>query len=124
MCIRDSLQDADLSALPAGEKAVLELVALRLLCAVAQPYIYSDLLDVLPPKRTDHDILCPGLYDISYQWYADLSIVPVRKEQSERSEMISQILFGELFEILEITDKCLYSSRRSWDKSGSPLLSA
>lgn len=38
---------------------------------------------------------------------ADLSIVPVRKEQSERSEMISQILFGELFEILEITDKWL-----------------
>ena len=33
---------ADLSALPAGEKAVLELVALRLLCAVAQPHIYSE----------------------------------------------------------------------------------
>ena len=30
------------SALPAGEKAVLELVALRLLCAVAQPHIYSE----------------------------------------------------------------------------------
>ena len=36
------LKDADLSALPAGEKAVLELVALRLLCAVAQPHIYSE----------------------------------------------------------------------------------
>ena len=36
---------------------------------------------------------------------ADLSIVPIRKEQSERSEMVSQILFGELFEILEVTDK-------------------
>ena len=35
-------KDADLSALPAGEKAVLELVALRLLCAVAQPHIYSE----------------------------------------------------------------------------------
>ena len=34
-----NLKDADLSALPAGEKAVLELVALRLLCAVAQPHI-------------------------------------------------------------------------------------
>ena len=37
-----NLKDADLSALPAGEKAVLELVALRLLCAVAQPHIYSE----------------------------------------------------------------------------------
>lgn len=39
---------------------------------------------------------------------ADLSIVPVRKEQSERSEMVSQVLFGELFEILEITDKWFF----------------
>ena len=37
-----NLKDADLSVLPAGEKAVLELVALRLLCAVAQPHIYSE----------------------------------------------------------------------------------
>ena len=37
-----NLKDADLSALPAGEKAVLELMALRLLCAVAQPHIYSE----------------------------------------------------------------------------------
>ncbi len=37
-----NLRDADLSALSAGEKAVLELVALRFLCAVAQPYAYSE----------------------------------------------------------------------------------
>ena len=30
---------------------------------------------------------------------ADLSIVPMRSEKSERSEMVSQILFGEVFEI-------------------------
>ncbi|MDL2330394.1 C40 family peptidase [Odoribacter sp. OttesenSCG-928-A06] len=39
---------------------------------------------------------------------ADLSIVPMRREPSERSEMVSQVLFGELFEILEETDKWLY----------------
>ena len=37
-----NLRDADLSGLPMGEKAVLELVALRLLCAVAQPYTYAE----------------------------------------------------------------------------------
>lgn len=37
-----NLKDADLSALPAGEKVVLELVALRLMCAVAKPHIYSE----------------------------------------------------------------------------------
>ena len=30
-----------------------------------------------------------------------LSIVPVRSEPSDRSEMVSQVLFGELFEIIE-----------------------
>ena len=37
-----NLQGADLSSLPVGEKAVLELVALRLLCAVAQPYTFTE----------------------------------------------------------------------------------
>lgn len=39
---------------------------------------------------------------------ADLSIVPMRREQSERSEMVSQVLFGELYEIVEETDKWVY----------------
>ena len=37
-----NLQGADLSGLPVGEKAVLELVALRLLCAVARPYTFTE----------------------------------------------------------------------------------
>ena len=37
-----NLQKADLSALPVGERAVLELVALRLLCAVAPPHTYAE----------------------------------------------------------------------------------
>ena len=39
---------------------------------------------------------------------ADLSIIPMRREQSERSEMVSQILFGELYEVLEIGEKWVY----------------
>ena len=39
---------------------------------------------------------------------ADLSIVPVRREKSERSEMTSQILFGEIYEVLEKEDNWLY----------------
>ena len=37
-----NIRDADLSGLPAGERAVLELAASRLLCAVAEPYSYSE----------------------------------------------------------------------------------
>ena len=32
---------------------------------------------------------------------SNLSIVPVRKEPSEKSEMVTQILFGEHFELRE-----------------------
>ena len=35
----------------------------------------------------------------------NLSIVPLRAEASDRSEMVSQLLFGEGFEILEETEK-------------------
>lgn len=37
-----TIRSADLAALPAGERAVLELVSLRLLCAVGQPYEYAE----------------------------------------------------------------------------------
>ena len=37
-----NIREADLSALPVGERAVLELVALRLLCAVAEPHTYAE----------------------------------------------------------------------------------
>lgn len=37
-----NIQGTDLSALPVGERAILELVALRLLCAVAPPHIYAE----------------------------------------------------------------------------------
>ena len=36
---------------------------------------------------------------------SDLSIIPVRSEPTEKSEMVSQILFGEHFEITETTEK-------------------
>ncbi len=39
---------------------------------------------------------------------SDLSIIPMRSEKSERSEMVSQVLFGELYEVLEVTDKWVY----------------
>lgn len=39
---------------------------------------------------------------------ADLSIIPMRREKSERSEMVSQILFGEMFQVLEMDEKWVY----------------
>ena len=35
----------------------------------------------------------------------NLNIVPLRLEDSDCSEMISQVLYGDLFEILEVKEK-------------------
>ncbi len=39
---------------------------------------------------------------------ADLSIIPMRAERSERSEMVSQILFGEMYQVLDKDEKWVY----------------
>lgn len=46
-------------------------------------------------------------------------ISPIRKENSDTSEMISQLLFGETFEILEVKDnwtfiKCTHDNYQGW----------
>jgi len=48
-----------------------------------------------------------------------LSVVPMRKEPSHRSEMVSQLLFGEYAEIMEeeeqfVRVKCLYDNYEGW----------
>ena len=35
----------------------------------------------------------------------NLAVIPLRAEASDRSEMVSQILFGETFEILEWAER-------------------
>ena len=51
-----------------------------------------------------------------------LSVVPMRKEPSHRSEMVSQLLFGEYVEILKeekhfVRVKCLYDDYKGWVQS-------
>lgn len=51
-----------------------------------------------------------------------LSVIPMRKEPSHRSEMVSQLLFGEYAEILEEAEhfvrvKCLYDDYEGWVQS-------
>jgi gamma-D-glutamyl-L-lysine dipeptidyl-peptidase len=48
-----------------------------------------------------------------------LSVIPMRKEPSHRSEMTSQLLFGEYAEILEeeeqfVRSKCVYDDYEGW----------
>ena len=48
-----------------------------------------------------------------------LSVIPMRKEPSHKSEMVSQLLFGECTEILEeeghfVKVRCLYDNYEGW----------
>ena len=47
-----------------------------------------------------------------------LSVVPLRGEASERSEMVSQLLFGDTYEILEIADNWLKIKTTDCDYEG------
>src|ERR1017187_2471850 len=55
----------------------------------------------------------------------NLSIIPCRKEPSDRSEMVTQLLFGDHFEILEVQGswcriKIAYDDYECWtDKNTS-----
>ncbi len=57
-----------------------------------------------------------------------LSLIPVRNEPSEKSEMVTQILYGELFEVLEYLPgwqhiKLTFDGYQGWidQKMGTPL---
>ena len=63
-----TLEGADLSELPGGEKAVLELVALRLVCAVCEPYRYLE--SVMELDCAGHTFKAKGKSVISPGWKA------------------------------------------------------
>ena len=51
--------------------------------------------------------------------FCNVALAPIRAENSDKSEMISQILFGEGLEILEIKEnwsyiKCVYDNYEGW----------
>ena len=60
------VRDADLSALPSGERAVLELVAARLLCAVGQPHAYTE--TAITVECAGHDFTAKGRAILSPGW--------------------------------------------------------
>ena len=48
----------------------------------------------------------------------NISIVPIREEKSQKSEMTSQLLYGETFEILEFSENWSYIKMNFDDYKG------
>lgn len=74
------------------------------MCRDARPCVYNHEYPLpLESKRHLHLAICP------------LSVVPVRHSPSQRSEMISQLLFGETVEVMEEKGKQWCKVRASCD---------
>ena len=61
-----SMANADLAALPAGERNVLRLIAARLLCAVGEPYCYAE--TTLTTICADEEFTAKGKVVLSEGW--------------------------------------------------------
>ena len=82
------VRDADHAALPTGERALLELVAARLLCAVGQPYEYAE--TAVTVECAGHDfttkgraILNPGWRELDGKYRDTLKNKPDTEPDSE-----------------------------------------
>lgn len=87
-----NLRDADLSALPVGEKAVLELVAARLLCAVAEPHLYEETAATLVCAGQEFaakgkTIQRPGWRKLDAAYHAGLKNAPEPEEGPEEKTL-------------------------------------
>lgn len=87
-----NLRDADLSALPVGEKAVLELVAARLLCAVAEPHLYEETAATLVCTGQEFaakgkTIQRPGWRRLDAAYHAGLKNAPEPEERPEEKTL-------------------------------------
>jgi len=87
-----NLQGADLSGLPAGEKAVLELVAARLLCAVAEPYCYEETSVTVECAGTEFavkgkTVKHPGWRKLDAAYHAGLKNAPEPEERPEEKTL-------------------------------------
>ena len=115
-----TLAGADLSELPGGEKAVLELVALRLVCAVGEPYRYLE--NVVELDCAGHTFKAKGKSVISPGWktYAGkqdekeepAAELPVLEERAELPLVSVELKEGKTSPPKHFTDVIHFESRQ------------
>ena len=79
-----NFKEAALTGLPAGERAVLELVALRLLCAVAQPHKYTETAVTL--ECAGHSFSAKGQTVTTPGWRALMEAYHSSKGENESTD--------------------------------------
>lgn len=101
------IRETDLSALPAGELALLQLICARLLCAVGQPHAYSETSVVVECagqefKAKGRAILNPGWRELAARYRDTLKNKPEPEKEAKALPVLSE---GDTFSVVTATVK-------------------
>jgi hypothetical protein len=77
-------------------RSVFYLITVLLLTSSCKTVQNKNMTEIQPTNERQHEIT----YAVSY-----LNVVPLRSEASHRSEMVTQVLFGEYMEVLDTKDE-------------------
>ena len=99
-----NLRTTDLNSLPVGERAILELVALRLLCAVGQPYEYAETMVTLecagyPFTAKGRAVLKPGFKELEGRYRSSLKNAPEPDKDTD-AKALPLVSEGQTFEVM------------------------
>ena len=116
-----SMANADLAALPAGERNVLRLIAARLLCAVGEPYCYAE--TTLTTICAGEEFTAKGKVVLSEGWKAverkmlgkqkEPAVLPDVQEQSRCSVSGAELKEGQTSPPKHFTD-VIFCERKEW----------
>lgn len=98
------VKDADLSGLPAGERSLLHLIAVRLLCAVGQPYAYAETAVVVECagyefKAKGRAVLNPGFKELDGRYRDTLKNKPEPDKEKE-AKALPVLNQGQSFDVV------------------------
>ena len=120
-----SMANADLAALPAGERNVLQLIAARLLCAVGEPHCYAE--TTLTTICAGEEFSAKGKLVLSDGWRAmerkmlgellgkqkEPAVLPDVQEQSQCSVAGAELKEGQTSPPKHFTD-VIFCERKEW----------
>ena len=127
-----SMANADLSALPAGERNILRLIAARLLCAVGEPHRYAE--TTMTTICADEEFTAKGKVVLSDGWkgierkmLGDLlgkkkepAVLPDVQEQSERGIIGAELKEGQTSAPKHFTEDLLLHSMETASADSMP----
>ena len=99
-----NIQSMDRNALTVGERSVLELICLRLLCAVAQPYEYAETTVTL--RCADHTFTAKGRAILNMGWkqyeqnYRSSMKNATEKDRENDAKSLPIVTEGQTFEVM------------------------